>query len=200
MFQVKKLICKELAFRKVENVQDIPPHPSAIKIVKKAYTDRPIKDSENGMLVQEIFLKSGDRFIVSPRGNEEILNVSLLDSETWKMTQGSKDAVKSLFDRFAISKPETPEVLFLGVDEVKALMEAVSDKASLRPKDLMAYNTNEDLEIMLYDDFLNYYETMAIDKTDMVRANLSYIGLRSDMQAIPNPGDSDHILNRRTSA
>ena len=34
----------------------------------------------------------------------------------------------------------------------------------------------------------------------MVRANLSYIGLRSDMQAVPNPGDSDHILNRRTSA
>ena len=151
------------------------------------------------MLVQEIFLKTGDRLVVSPRGNEDILNVSLLDTETKKITQRIKDAVKSLFDRFAISKPEAPELLFLGTDQVKELMEAVSDKASLRPKDLMAYNTNEDLTIMLFDDFLNYYETMASEKPDMVRTNLSYIGLRSDMQAIPNPGDSDHILNRRSS-
>ena len=108
MYQVKKLICKELAFKKVDNVQEIPPHHSAIKLVKKAYTDRPIKDSENGMLVQEIFLKTGDKFVVSPRGNEDILNVSLLDPETQKLTQTIKDAVRSLFDRFAVSKPETP--------------------------------------------------------------------------------------------
>ena len=62
-------------------------------------------------------------------------------------------------------------------------MSAVSTKASERPKDLMAYCTNpEDLSIMYYDDFLNYYETKASESPDMVRANLSYIGLRSDMQ------------------
>lgn len=53
MLQVKKLICKQLAFRKVEGVQEEPIHPSAIKLVKKvsSYGDRPIKDNENGMLV-----------------------------------------------------------------------------------------------------------------------------------------------------
>lgn len=200
MYQVKKLICKELAFRKVENVQEVPPHPSAIKIVKKGYTDRPIKDSENGMLVQEIFLKSGDKFVVSPRGNEDLLNVSLLDTETGKLTQTIKDSVKSLFDRFAVSQPGAPDKYFLGTDQVKELVEAVSEKASLRPSDIMAYCTNEDLSKMEFDDFLNYYETKAKEKPDMVRTNLSYIGLRSDMQSVPNPGDSDHILNRRANA
>ena len=157
MYQVKKMICKELAFNKITDVQGVPPHPSAIKLVKNAYTDRPILDSENGLLVQEIFLKSNDKFTVSLRGNADILKVSLLDGETEKLTQRIEEAVKSLFDRFAISKPEAPELLFLGTEEIKALMEAVSEKASLRPKDIMAYNTNEDLSIMLYDDFLNYY-------------------------------------------
>ena len=64
----------------------------------------------------------------------------------------------------------------------------------------MAYNTNEDLSAMYFDDFLNYYQTKAKDSPDMVRANLSFIGLRSDMKNVPKPGDSDHILNRRSCA
>ena len=88
MYQVKKLICKELAFKKVENVQDLSPHPSAIKLVRKeASNDKPILDSENGMLVQEKLIKNGDRFVVSARGNESVLNVPLLDTETQKLTQ-----------------------------------------------------------------------------------------------------------------
>jgi len=33
----------------------------------------------------------------------------------------------------------------------------------------------------------------------MVRANLMYIGLRADMKDLPQPGDSDDILNLRES-
>ena len=65
----------------------------------------------------------------------------------------------------------------------------------------MAYCTNpDDLSLMPYEDFLNYYETKATEKPDMVRANLSYIGLRSDLQSVPKPGEPDDILNRRSSA
>ena len=45
----------------------------------------------------------------------------------------------------------------------------------------MAYSTHEDLSTMEFDDFLNYYETKAKEKPDMVRTNLAYVGLRSDM-------------------
>lgn len=51
IYQVKKIICKELAHRKVEGVQDLPFHPSSIKLVVNRYLDRPIKDFENGMLL-----------------------------------------------------------------------------------------------------------------------------------------------------
>ena len=51
LYQVKKIICKELAFRKAENVQEVPPHPSSIKLVINRYLDRPIRDFENGMLL-----------------------------------------------------------------------------------------------------------------------------------------------------
>ena len=49
----------------------------------------------------------------------------------------------------------------------------------------MAYNTNEDLGKMLYHDFLSYYEQKASDDAELVRTNLAYIGLRSDMRSIP---------------
>ena len=82
-YQVKKLICKELAHKKVEKVWEDPPHPAAIKLNRKVgYADRIIKDSENGMLVQELLMKTGEKIIVTPRGNGDIINVPLLDSET----------------------------------------------------------------------------------------------------------------------
>lgn len=40
---------------------------------------------------------------------------------------------------------------------------------------------------------------MATEKPDLVRENLSSIGLRSDMRVIPQPGDADDILNLRKS-
>jgi len=58
----------------------------------------------------------------------------------------------------------------------------------------MAYNTNEDVSKILFDDFLNFYAQQALEKPDMVRANLSYIGLRSDMKAIPKAGENEHQL------
>ena len=75
------------------------------------------------------------------------------------------------------------------------MTEKVSDKASLRPTGILAYNTNEDVNKFLLADFLSYYEQMSIELPEMVRANLQYIGVRSDMKTTPNPGDSDDILN-----
>ena len=63
----------------------------------------------------------------------------------------------------------------------------------------MAYNTNEDVEVLLYADFLNYYETMADSAPDMVRTNLMHVGLRADLKELPQPGDPDDILNLRNS-
>lgn len=51
IWQVKKMVCKELANKASEKIQEVPPHPCAIKLVLKRYLDREIKDSENGMLV-----------------------------------------------------------------------------------------------------------------------------------------------------
>lgn len=34
------------------------------------------------MLLQELFLKSGDKFTVLPRGNDDILTVALIDAES----------------------------------------------------------------------------------------------------------------------
>ena len=82
ILQLKKIICKELAHKKAEKIQEIPPHPLAIKLTSKKYLDRVIKDTENGMLVQELLLKSGDKIQVTQRGNDEILNISLLDTST----------------------------------------------------------------------------------------------------------------------
>ena len=64
----------------------------------------------------------------------------------------------------------------------------------------MAYNQNEDPEKLLFADFLSYYETKANEDPEMVRVNLSIVGLRSDMQVIPKPGESDDCLNPRKSA
>jgi len=80
IYQVKKIICKELAFRKVEGVQDVPYHPSSIKLVVNRYLDRPIKDFENGMLLKELFFKDTDKFTVYPRGNEDLRSQPLYDS------------------------------------------------------------------------------------------------------------------------
>ena len=95
---------------------------------------------------------------MTPRGNDEIINISLVDSATKKLTPTARDAVRELFERFAIATPEQPDILFLGYDQAKELIEAVSDKASLRPTSIMAFNTNEDLGKLLYHDFLSYYE------------------------------------------
>lgn len=195
LFQVKKMICEKLAFKEVDKIQEIPPHPSAVKLVLKRYIDRPIKDTENGMLISELFLRAKERILVSPRGSDDILNMSLLEPDTNKLTSKARAACRILFEKFAIATPEAPDLLFLSTDLVKELTEKVSDKASLRPSSILAYNTNEDVNKLLYTDFLNYYEQMATENPEMVRANLQYIGIRSDMKTVPNPGDSDDILN-----
>ena len=97
-------------------MQEVPPHQSAIKLVVKRYTDRPIKDSENGMLVQELFLKSGDRIQVLPRGNDSLLNMPLLVDGTKKLGTRAREAVKSLFDMFATSDKDMPDTLFLSTE------------------------------------------------------------------------------------
>ena len=63
----------------------------------------------------------------------------------------------------------------------------------------MAYNTNEDVSKMFYSDFLNFYETMASENPEMVRANLSFSGLRADMRPIPKAGEPDDVLNLHKS-
>lgn len=80
-----------------------------------------------------MLLRNNEKFVVLPRGNENIINVPLIDTETSKLTQMIRDAVRSLFDRFAVAKPESPNKYFIGTDEAKALMSAVSTKASERP-------------------------------------------------------------------
>lgn len=110
---MKKLICKQIAYKEVEKVQETPPHPSAIKIIVKKYLDRPIKDSENGLLIQELFMKAGDRIQVLPRGNDSLLNMPLLAEGTKKLAAKPKEAVRSLFDMFAIADKETPDLLYL---------------------------------------------------------------------------------------
>ena len=47
---MKKIICKELAHKAVEKIQEEPIHPCAIALTLKRYLAREIKDSENGML------------------------------------------------------------------------------------------------------------------------------------------------------
>ena len=64
----------------------------------------------------------------------------------------------------------------------------------------MAYNTNEDASKLLYPDFLNFYEQMALENPEMVRTNLQSVGLRADMYPAPKPGDHDDILNLRKSS
>ena len=61
----------------------------------------------------------------------------------------------------------------------------------------MAHNTNEDLTMLLYEDFEAYYESMAVESPQIIRTNLAFVGIRSDMKVIPQPGDSDDILNLR---
>ena len=71
MWQVKQMVCKELAHKVAENIQETPIHPSAIKLTQKLYADREIKDSENGMLLLELRLKAGDSFSVGRRAKSE---------------------------------------------------------------------------------------------------------------------------------
>jgi len=125
-WQVKKMICRELAHKVVDKIQEVPPHPCAIKLVLKRYLDRPIKDSENGLLVQELFMKAGEKILVLPRGNEDLLNKSLLETGSNKMTAMAKQATKSLFEKFAIASAEAPDLLFLDPERVKQLMVSVS--------------------------------------------------------------------------
>ena len=84
--------------------------------------------------------------------------MSLLDPETSKLTVRAKEAVRHLFEKYAIATPEVPDLLFLGSEQVKELIEGVSDKASLKPSAILAYNSNEDLTKLLFADFQSYYE------------------------------------------
>lgn len=123
-----------------------------------------------------------------------MLNMPLLDKETKRLTWSATAAVRMLFEEFATSDPKTPDRLYLDADRIKELGLKVSDKSSLRPSSLLAYVTTDDLSKIEWDDFINYYEQNATQNPDMVRANLSYAGLRSDMKTVPKPGDPDESL------
>lgn len=58
-------------------------------------------------------MKAGDRIQVLPRGNDSLLNMPLLAEGTKKLGARAREAVKSLFDMFAISDKDTPDMLFL---------------------------------------------------------------------------------------
>ena len=49
----------------------------------------------------------------------------------------------------------------------------------------MAHNTNDDLNMLLYEDFEAYYEKMAVESPQIIRSNLAFVGARSDMKVIP---------------
>ena len=108
----------------------------------KRLVDRPIKDAENGLLLADLYLKAGDKIVVSKRGNTEILNLPLLDASTNSLEPRAKEGLKMLFEKFAISDgPEQPE-LYIGESQFAELSKNVSDRASLRPTSLMAYTSN----------------------------------------------------------
>ena len=151
------MICQELAHKAVEKVQEVPPHPCSIKLVLKRYLDREIKDSENGMLASELLLKAGDKFVVSVRGNENMLNLTLLEPGTQKLTARAKENVRKLWKSFSVTDIEST-LEHMDTEAVKRMIAAVSDKTSLQPRSIMAYNTNEDANKLLYTDFLSYYE------------------------------------------
>ena len=131
VWQFKKMICKELAHKEVAKVQEEPIHPCAISLTLKRYVDREIKDSENGMLLLELLLKEGDKIVVTPRGNTNLLNFSLLESGTEKLTVRAKAAVRKLWEKFSIADAEVPELLYMNTQNVKSLIDAVSDKKNL---------------------------------------------------------------------
>lgn len=110
------------------------------------------------------------------------------------MTERVTEAVKLLFDKFAVHSETVPEMRYLGTDEIKQLTEQVSSKAEHKPSSILAYNTSEDVDKLLFSDFLAFYAAMALEKPDMVRDNLSFIGLRADMKRVPKAGDSEHSL------
>ena len=198
IWQVKKLVCKELAHKAVEKTQEVPLHPGAIKLILKRYVDREIKDSENGLLISELILKAGDKFVVSFRGNDNLLNLTLLEPGTKKLTARAKESVKNLWNKFKLTE-ENSSLEYMNSAAVQKLMTAVSDKVTHRPHSIMTYNTNEDNNTLYYADFLSYYEQMASLAAEMVRTNLMFVGLRSEMKELPKPGDPDDILNLHQS-
>ena len=104
MMQIKKLICKHLVSKDETDV----PHPGAIALTLNRYSDRAIKDHENGMLLQELFVKNDDKFTVTRRGITEISNMPLLEGTSKKMTQLAKRATSDLFNMFAVASPDAP--------------------------------------------------------------------------------------------
>ena len=150
------------------------------------------------MLLADLYLKAGDKIVISKRGNTEILNLPLLDESTNSLDPRAKEGLRKLFEKFAIASPEVPDELFIGESQFAELSKNVSDRASLRPTSLMAYTSNQASKVY-FDDFLNFYELKAGEEPDMVRANLAYVGLRADMRQTPQPEDPDDILNLRSS-
>ena len=151
------------------------------------------------MLIQELFLKANDKLLVKPRVQEDVLKMSLVDEGTKKLRKDVTDLLRTLFERFAISKPETPDILYLGTEQVTSLIDKISTKDTEKPKDVMAYNMNDDLTMLLYEDFENYFEQKAAEKPEIVRACLAYVGIRADMKVLPQPGDNDDSLNPRAT-
>lgn len=108
-WQLKKIICKNLAFKPIEKIQEVPPHPSAIRLVVKRYTEREIKGYENGLLLSDpvLNLKAGDKIIVSQRSNESLSNLPLLEPDVHKFTPLVKEAVRNLWDKFCTTDADS---------------------------------------------------------------------------------------------
>ena len=65
--------------------------------------------------------------------------------------------MRKLWKSFSVTDIEST-LEHMDTEAVKRMIAAVSDKTSLQPRSIMAYNTNEDANKLLYTDFLSYYE------------------------------------------
>ena len=96
------MICKELAHKASQKIQEEPLHPGSIKLVKKGYVDVNVKDVDNGTLASELFWKSFDKFVVSQKGSDSTKDLTLLEPGTKKLTSKAKQAVRELWNKFCI--------------------------------------------------------------------------------------------------
>jgi len=58
---------------------------------------------------------------------------------------------------------------------------------------IMSFDSNHDGKLTL-NDFLYFYEQSCTTKLSTVRSNLSKMGFRDDLKAMPEPNSEDSVL------